>query len=112
MLETGYELGRIASLPVPAGEVDDVRQYAIGTLGVSISTQAGLAATLAGLATVGLGLEWLAEHPGRLARVTADEVSAAAAEFFAPAGFAAVIVGDAETISRPLSLLGAVTRDA
>ena len=41
-----YELGKIASLPVTDGEVDSVRQYAIGTLALSTATQAGLASTL------------------------------------------------------------------
>jgi predicted Zn-dependent peptidase len=112
MLETRYELGRIASLPVTAAEVDAVRQYAIGTLALSTATQAGLASTLAGLSAFGLGLDWLAEHPGRLVSVTVDEVSAAAAEYFAPARLVEVIVGDAESITAPLGALGPVTSDA
>jgi predicted Zn-dependent peptidase len=109
MLETRYELGRIASLPVTAAEVDAVRQYAIGTLALSTATQAGLAGTLTALAVFGLGVEWIAEHPRRLARVGVDEVSAAAARFFAPAQLVEVIVGDAATITEPLRALGGVT---
>jgi hypothetical protein len=37
-----------------------------------------------------------------------DEVSAAAAEFFAPARLTSVIVGDAGTISAPLAALAAI----
>lgn len=108
ILETRYELGRIATLPVTATEVDAVRQYAIGTLALSTSTQAGLAATLSALSAFGLGLDWVLEHPARLAAVGVDEVSAAAAEFFAPSRMTAVVVGDAAAISGPLAALGEI----
>jgi predicted Zn-dependent peptidase len=108
ILETRYELGKISTLPVTAEEVDAVRQYAIGTLALSTATQAGLASTLAALSAVGLGLDWIAEHPRRLSAVTVDEVSAAAAEFLRPSRFASVIVGDAATISEPLAALGPI----
>ncbi len=110
LLETGYELGRIASLPVTQAEVDSVRQYAIGNLALSAATQSGLASTLSMLAAQGLGLDWLAEHPARLQRLTVDDVSASAARFFAPSGFTSVVVGDAATIADPLAALGPVER--
>ncbi len=115
LLETEYELGRISTLPVTAAEVDSVRQYATGTLALSVATQAGLASTLSALIGNGVGADWLAEHPRRLAKVTVDEVSAAAAEFFAPSRFVRVIVGDAATVADPLARLTdveQVSRDA
>jgi predicted Zn-dependent peptidase len=108
LLETLYELGRIASLPVTDGEVDAVRQYAIGNLAMSTATQAGLASTLSALAALGLGPEWLVSHAARLAETTLDDVSAAAAEFFAPARLTSVIVGDAAAIAGPLAALGPI----
>jgi zinc protease len=108
MLETRYELGKIASLPVTEAEVDAVRQYAIGTLALSTATQAGLASTLSALAAFGLGLDWVLEHPARLIATTVDDVSAAAAEFLAPPRLTSVIVGDAATISGPLAALGPI----
>jgi zinc protease len=111
LLETWYELGRIASLPVTPAEVEAVRQYVIGTMALSTATQAGLASTLAGLAGTGLGLSWLAEHPRRLARVTIDDVSAAAAEFLAPSRFVSVVVGDAGAVAGPLAALTTVDVD-
>jgi zinc protease len=103
LLETLYELGKISSLPPTADEVESARQYAIGTLALSTATQAGLASTLAALAGAGLGPEWLAEHPRRLAAVSRDEVAAAAAELLAPSRFATVVVGDAAAVRGPLS---------
>jgi predicted Zn-dependent peptidase len=108
LLETVYELGRIASLPVRAEEVDAVRQYAIGSLALSTATQAGLAITLSALSAFGLGLDWIVEHPARLQKVTVDDVSAAAAKYLAPTRFTSVVVGDAATISSPLAALGPI----
>ncbi|MGH8860191.1 MAG: M16 family metallopeptidase [Jatrophihabitantaceae bacterium] len=108
ILETRYELGRIASLPVTDDEVESVRQFAIGTLALSTATQAGLASTLSQLSAFGLGLEWVLEHPRRLAKVTRDDVGAAAAEFLAPSRFTSVIVGDAQQIAGPLAALGPI----
>jgi predicted Zn-dependent peptidase len=110
MLETLYELGRMATLPVTETEVASVKQYAIGTLALSTATQAGLASTLSALAAFGLGLDWITGHPERLQAATVEDVSAAATEFFAPSAFTSVIVGDAETVEGPLAALGPVER--
>jgi predicted Zn-dependent peptidase len=108
LLETRYELGRIAALPVTEAEVESVRQYAIGTLALSTATQAGLASTLSALSAFGLGLDWITSHPSRLLAATLEDVSAAAARFFAPAPLTGVVVGDADRITAPLAALGAV----
>lgn len=108
MLETAYELGRIASLPVTAEELESVRQYAIGNLAMSTATQAGLASTLSGLSAFGLGLDWVKQHPARLLEATVEDVSAAATQYLAPSGFTSVLVGDAATIRGPLAALGPV----
>jgi zinc protease len=108
VLETAYELGRMAATSVREDEVEAARQYAIGSLSLSIATQAGLASTLASLAGAGLGLDWLAGQPARVAAVTADQVTAVAAEYLAPSRLVSVIVGDAASIRAPLTLLGPV----
>jgi zinc protease len=102
VLETLYELGRISSLPISESELELVRQYAIGTLALSISTQAGLASTLSGLLGSGLDVDWLNQHRDRLAAVTLTQVSDAAADFLAPQSLVAVAVGDALQIVPPL----------
>jgi zinc protease len=108
LLEIGYELGRMATQPVTEAELADVRQYAVGTLALSIATQAGLASTLTALAGVGLGLDWLREHPLRIAAVTLDEAFAAAAQYLAPARLVTVVLGEAASIAPSLSRLGPV----
>jgi zinc protease len=103
VLETLYELGRISSLPITEAELESVRQYAIGTLALSTSTQAGLASTLSGLIGAGLDLDWLNGHPQRLASVSVSDAAEAAAEFLAPRRLLAVAVGDAQQITTRLA---------
>ncbi|MGH8900769.1 MAG: M16 family metallopeptidase [Egibacteraceae bacterium] len=110
LLEISYELGRIATLPVTQSELDDVRQYAIGTLARSIATQTGLAATLSTLAGVGLGVEWLRERPARLARVTVDDVAEVAQRVLAPSRMVTVVLGDIDAIEPSVAALGPVER--
>ncbi|WP_238010163.1 pitrilysin family protein [Dactylosporangium sp. AC04546] len=110
LLETLYELGRLASLPPKEDELEQARQYALGTLQLGMSTQAGLAGLVSTYAGFGLRLDYLAEHAARLAKATREDVAAAAAEYLAPAKAAAVVLGDAEQIEKPLSALTAVIR--
>jgi zinc protease len=97
--EIRYELGRLGLVPPSESEVDTVRQYAIGSLLIATSSQTGLASQLAALAPLGLGMDWLTAHPARLAAVTAEEVAETALEFYAPARYTGVIVGDAEQLT-------------
>jgi predicted Zn-dependent peptidase len=108
LLEIWYELGRMATLPVKPAELEDVRQYAVGTLALSIATQAGLASTLSALIGVGLGLDWLRSHPRQLAGVTLEQVSAAARKYLAPASMVTVVLGEAAGIADGLGALGPV----
>jgi zinc protease len=110
LLETLYELGRLASLPPGEDELEQARQYALGTLQLGMSTQAGLAGLASTYAGFGLRLDFLAEHAARLAAVTRDQVAAAAAEYFAPTRAVAIVLGDAERVERPLSALTTVER--
>jgi len=106
--EIRYELGRLVLVPPDEDELESARRYAIGSLSISMASQAGLASTLAAVATAGLDLDWLRAHPARLAAVTRDEVTAVAAEFFAPTAFTGVVVGDAEVLAGPLAAIGGI----
>jgi predicted Zn-dependent peptidase len=109
LLETRYELGRLGLVPPTADEVESVRQYAIGSLLTSTSSQTGLAGQVMALASTGLGVEWLQEHPARIAAVTGEQVAQAALDFFAPKRFTGVVVGDADLLGPKLTALGDVT---
>jgi Predicted Zn-dependent peptidases len=110
LLETWYELGRIATLPPRQGELDQARQYALGTLQLGMSTQSGLAGLTSTYAGYGLRLDYLANHAALLERTTIDEVVAAAAKYLAPTKGVTVVLGDAEHIEAPLATLSSVTR--
>jgi zinc protease len=109
LLEIRYELGRIVLTPPSETEVDTVRQYAIGQLLTATASQAGVASHLVSLATQGLGIDWLVEHPARLQAVTAADVAQAALDFFAPLRWTGVIVGDPAQLPS-LNVLGGVTQ--
>jgi predicted Zn-dependent peptidase len=111
ILETMYELGRLASLPPAEGELEQARQYALGSLQLGMSTQAGLASLASTYAGFGLRLDFLAEHAEKLAKVTRDDVAAVAADHLAPAKAVTVVLGDAEKIEPSLAALGPVERD-
>jgi predicted Zn-dependent peptidase len=108
LLETWYELGRMALTPVTEAELDAARRYVLGSMALSTATHAGLASTLSALEGAGLGVDWLAEHQRALAAVTVDEVLEAAARYLAAPSLTAVIVGDAEKVADPLRRLAPV----
>jgi len=110
MLEVGYELGRLVSLPPSEQEVHDTAQYLVGALALAASTQAGLAGTLAILLAQGLDVSWLREHPQRLLAVTPDEVHEVARRVLAPAALLTTVVGDAVLVEEPLAALRSVVR--
>jgi zinc protease len=109
LLETRYELGRMAAVPPTAVEIEAARAYAVGSLLISLDNQGGLASMLATLASDGLGVDWLRTHAARLEAVTVDEVAEAALRFFAPAAFTGVVVGDAELVGAKVRALGGVS---
>jgi predicted Zn-dependent peptidase len=108
LLETRYELGRAVVDPPTDDEVDAARRYAVGSLSIGLSTQAGLASNLSRLVPLGLDVDWVRTHPARLAATTADQVREAAARLFAPSRFQTVVQGDAATLAGPLAALGEV----
>ncbi|UQU65894.1 insulinase family protein [Couchioplanes caeruleus] len=110
LLETLYELGRIASLPPGADELEQARRYALGTLRLGMSTQAGLAGLASIYASFGLRLDYLTEHSAALAAATREQVAEAAARYLAPSRAVSVVLGDAEKVEGQLSALTSVER--
>jgi zinc protease len=110
LLETLYELGRIASLPPGEEELEQARRYALGTLRLGMSTQAGLAALASMYASFGLRLDYLGAHSAALASATREQVAEVAARFLAPSLAVSVVLGDAAKVEAPLAALTAVER--
>ncbi|MER7209658.1 pitrilysin family protein [Streptosporangium sp. NPDC000239] len=103
LVETLYELGRIATLPPEPEEVEQARRYAIGTLQVATATQAGLARFAGTLAGFGLRLDHLARRVERLTAATVEDVHRVASTYMGPGRATAVLLGDAERVERSLS---------
>ncbi|SNY06473.1 M16 family metallopeptidase [Paractinoplanes atraurantiacus] len=112
LLETLYELGRIASLPPGEEELEQARRYALGTLRLGMSTQAGLAGLASMYAGIGLRLDHLREYTAALASATREQVADVASRFLAPSKAVTVILGDADKVEAPLSALTTVERGA
>jgi predicted Zn-dependent peptidase len=108
LLETWYELGRMALTPVTEAELESARRYLLGTLALGTATHAGLASTLSALFGAGLSAEWLADHQRALATTGIDEVTEASRRWLSPSGLTAVVVGDADQAADPLRALGPV----
>jgi zinc protease len=108
LLETLYELGRLASLPPQDDELEQARQYLLGSLQLGMATQAGLANLVSTYAGFGLRLPFLAEYASQLAKVTRDDVATVAARYLAPARAVSVVLGDADRVEASLAALTAV----
>ncbi len=111
LLETLYELGRIASLPPGEEELEQARRYALGTLRLGMSTQAGLAGLASIYASFGLRLDYLREHSAALSAATREQVAEVAARYLAPARAVSVVLGDGDRIEAPLAALTTVERE-
>ena len=112
LLETWYELGRMALVPVTDAELDGARRYVLGSMALATATHAGLASTLSALVGAGLPVDWLAEHQRDLAAVTVEEVREASRRYLATSGLTTVVVGDAGQIAESLGALAPVSVSA
>ena len=92
-------------------ELEQARQYALGSLLLGMSTQAGLAGLASTYAGYGLRLDFLARHAAALASASRDEVAAAAATYLAPARAVTVVLGDGGIVESSLGRLLPVHRE-
>jgi predicted Zn-dependent peptidase len=112
LLETWYELGRMALVPVTDAELDGARRYVLGSMALATATHAGLASTLSALVGSGLPVDWLAEHQRDLAAVTVDQVLEASRRYLAASALTTVVVGDAGRVAESLGALAPVSVSA
>jgi zinc protease len=109
LLETWYELGRMALTRVTEAELDGARRYILGSMALSTATHAGLASTLSALIGAGLPAEWLAEHQQALGAVTVEQVQDVSLRYLAAEALTAVVVGDSGQVAGPLQALAPVS---
>lgn len=111
MAQTHAELCRVArTRPPGTDEIDAARGYAIGSQTVAMSTQAGLADTLAMLVLRGHSLCWLTQRAELLATVPGGEVRDYAARLFRPAALTGFVAGPVAALADTPSPLGGLLR--
>ncbi len=78
ILEEAVRFGREGPT---ASELDDARDFLVGSLAVRLETHAGQAAALAEMEFFALGLDYLERYPAIIRAVSADAIQAAARQF-------------------------------
>ena len=87
------EVARLVREGLTEQEVNESRQYLVGSLPRTLETNAGIAQFLQTVEFFGLGLDYDVRIPGLLAAVTRDEVHAAAARVLEPGRATIVVAG-------------------
>lgn len=100
------ELERLRSEPVGEGELADAKANLIRQLPARFETASETAASLSYLAIHGLPLDEYATRPQRFAKVTREQVQAAARRTLVSERIRVVVVGDAAVIKDDLGKLG------
>lgn len=108
LVETFYELGRMATTPVSEDELAAAKRFLAGQLAMSAETQAGLASYVTALAIAGMDVSYLRDLPAKASKLTVDDVAAASAAYLAPALLAPVLIGDAEVIGDAVARIAPV----
>ena len=107
LLETLYELGRVALLPLGEAELAAAALRA-GTLALSTATPRVWRRRCRCWPATTSGRTICGEHSAALGAVDADAIAAVAAEF-APTELAAVLLGDASVITEPVETIRPLT---
>jgi zinc protease len=73
--------------PVRDGELEDARDYLVGSLAVRLETDAGIAQALLEIELFDLGLDYLLRYPALVRAVTPEQIGAAAARYLRLDGY-------------------------
>jgi zinc protease len=103
------ELDQMASAPVAASELSNIKNYVAGLYLLRLETQEGVATQLNAMNTLGLPKDYLETYTTRVRSVEPDQVLTVAKKYMAPGQAAIVVVGDATKIGEALKKFGDVT---
>jgi len=81
------EIEGLKATPVRNGELDDSREFLIGSLAVRLESDAGIAQALLEIELFDLGLDYLIRYPWLIQSVTPDDIGAVARRYFPPDGY-------------------------
>jgi predicted Zn-dependent peptidase len=96
LVELFYEMGHLATVPVPEEEFHATKRYLAGARAVMLQTQAGLASALAQVRAHGLDHRYLERYSRELESTSTVQVMAAAQRYLSPTAVTTVMVGDPE----------------
>ena len=82
------ELSRLRTTPIADVELQDAKSYSVSVLPLALETHDGMAATLLAIEQFSLGLDYLDRYPDFIARITRDDVLAAANQHLDPSRLA------------------------
>ena len=99
----------MAKEPVPAAELQDVKNYLSGSFVMNLETQDGLANQLATMKLLGLPANYLETYTTRIRAVQPAEIEAVAKKYISPESDGIVVVGDAAQIGKAVEKFGKVT---
>lgn len=87
-------LKAIADEPVTTQEFDDAKAYLIGSFPLRLDSNGKLLNMLALMQSEGLGRDYMAEWPKRIAKVTREDIQRVAKKLIKPEAMRLVVVGD------------------
>lgn len=87
------EIEKIRNEPVAVVELDDAKSYRIGSLPVSLETNASLASIFVDLDLYDLGLDYLQRVPAIIREITIDDVQAAAQKYLSSEQLVVAVAG-------------------
>jgi zinc protease len=87
------ELARFVREPVSAEELSDNQAQFIGSLPLSLESNAGVAAALVSLERYDLGLDYLRQYPDLIKAITPEEILDAARRYLDPDRLAIAVAG-------------------
>jgi zinc protease len=102
------EMDQMATQPVAAPELTNIKNYVAGLYLLRLETQDGLANQLNTMETLGLPKNYLETYVTRVRSVEPGQIEAAAKKYIAPGDATVVIVGDSSKIGEVLKKFGDV----
>src|SRR6202795_4660069 len=104
--EMVFEIDKLRSLPVPAGEFADAQNYLSGMFSMGLATQSGLLSQLATIAFNELPDDYLETYRDKVRAMTPEDLLATARKYLDSANMQIVLVGDRREIEAQARLFG------
>jgi len=106
LTEIFYEIDKLRSLPVPAGELADAQNYLSGIFSMGLATQDGLLSQLSTVALNELPDDYLETYRAKVRALTPEDLLHTARKYLDSANMQIVVVGDRAQIESQAALFG------